>query len=290
MRPALENPDPEIYLSNNYLVIDCETTREENGSALCKDNDLLLTVTKRSGNNYQVRRGGELEISDICEMAEQADFIVAHNSKFDLQWLKRAGLDLTRVVVFDTMIAEKVIRSNLCNGIEQLSLKRLLKNYKLGKKRPFVDACFKHNAPWVPNHKLDERCKDDVSQTESLFIRQRDNLVSTGRLPVFFTRCLLTPVLADIEFNGMYLDGERVKEAYAEYSRQAETISREIELFSGGVNFRSTKQIAEYVYGDTESGGLGFSELTDRRGNTLRTAKDKPKTDINTSQKEIRKS
>jgi len=279
MKPNLTNPNPDIYLSDNYLVIDVETTREEKGTALNPTNSLLLSVTKRKGGEFTIRHGGELEIQDIVAACEEVDFIIAHNAKFDLQWLRRAGLDLTKVVVFDTMIAEKVIRSNLCTGIEQLALKRLLKDYKLGKKRAFVDACFKHNAPWVPNHKLDERCRDDVSQTEALFKKQLDELVSSGRLAVLYTRCLLTPVLADIEFNGMCLDGERVAETYSDYTRQLEDINREIESFSGGINFRSSKQVGEFIYGPTESGGLGFSELTDRRGNPIRTAKDKPKTD-----------
>jgi len=208
----ITNPNPEIFLSDNYLVIDLETTTLDKGTAINRDNSLLLSVSKRGDGTRHVRWGNEYEHGDLLEDIQAADFVVAHNAKFELQWLQRCGLDLSEVLFFDTQIAEYVLQANR-STLHSLGLGKVSKRYGYGGKDPFVDVCMKAGVDtrYLPSHWLEQRCVKDVDQTEKIFIEQRDKLRRTSRLAVCFTRCLLTPVLADIEFNGMCLDGERTR-------------------------------------------------------------------------------
>jgi DNA polymerase-1 len=91
-------------------------------------------------------------------------------------------------------------------------------------------------------------------------------------LPLQYTRCLLTPVLVDIEGEGMCLDEEAVNAEYVEAKQLFAKLQTEMDALTGGINWRSTKQVAEYLY-DT----LGFPEPT-KRGKPDRTPDGKRKT------------
>jgi DNA polymerase I-like protein with 3'-5' exonuclease and polymerase domains len=66
----------------------------------------------------------------------------------------------------------------------------------------------------------------------------------------------------------MHLDKERVTETFRQYSARYSDLERALAEQCGGINWRSPKQVASYLY-DT----LGFSELKDRRGEPKRTSK-----------------
>ena len=94
---------------------------------------------------------------------------------------------------------------------------------------------------------------------------------------MFYCRNIVTPALADIEFNGMTLDPERVAETYAEYAEKYASLEKEFHRLTGGINPKSPKQLAEFIYGT-----LRFAELTDHRGNVEKTDAGSPKTDKHT--------
>ena len=83
------NPDPDFYLSDNYLVLDFETTNIEKGDPINEDNHIVLGAWWRANeSNVRLlnRRDGERELFDAIG---EVDFIVCHNAKFELQWLSR---------------------------------------------------------------------------------------------------------------------------------------------------------------------------------------------------------
>jgi DNA polymerase-1 len=129
----------------------------------------------------------------------------------------------------------------------------------------------------IPYSFLKKYCEKDVELTRQVFLQQRKELNEKNLLPVMYTRCITTPVLADIERKGMHLDKARVTEEHIKYERLHSSISQQISKFTGGINLNSPKQVAELLYER-----LGFSECTDRRGNTLRTGKGGRKTDAAT--------
>ena len=259
------------YNSESYLVVDFETTNLMKGDPVNPANELVLACWIFKGKKYHSWEG-EYKQGLLLEHINQADFIVAHNAKFELGWLMRCGLELDKVLVWDTMIAEKIIVSN---RKDRVALDATLERYGLGSKEGIGGLMIKGGVcpSDIPQSILLRYCYIDVLQTERLYKKQLARL-NDKELNVLYTRCQLTPCLADIETKGMYLDKERTEHEYREESARLNELSRRFRSMSGDINPRSSQQMAELLYDR-----LGFSELKDRRGNPARTAKDGRKTD-----------
>jgi DNA polymerase I-like protein with 3'-5' exonuclease and polymerase domains len=213
---------------------------------------------------------------DLVKRIESVDFLVCHNAKYELGWLSRCGVDTSSLLVFDTKIAEYVLLGNLAAGDPDTGVRRvstslddccIRRGFK--PKDPIVDMWMKNGirVDMMPRKWVEDRCKQDVESTRTLFLDQRTRLLNSNRLGVLYTRCLLTPVLSAIEQEGMHLDKDRVSATHAAYSEQLAGLEREFHEVAGGINWRSPPQVAAYLY-DT----LGFPEPRGRDGKPKRTA------------------
>ena len=281
----VSTPVPGDYMLSGYLVLDVETTNKEKGSALDPANSLILACWRlgREHPGYKDGRsldnatwGSEFEQERLLGDIEEASFIVCHNTKFELGWLRRCGIDLRRVLPFDTMIAEKVIHGNIKT---QLSLDSTAARRGLGQKDATASRLIKAGVcpSQIPRKLLEDYCKQDVALTERIFLQQRIELKELGLLPVAYCRNLVTPVLADIEPRGMCLDATRVDAAHNEYAEEYASLEKEFAAATGGINPKSGKQMREQIYGV-----LRFEKPTDYRGNELLTDGGKAKTDKGT--------
>jgi hypothetical protein len=80
---------------------DFETTTELKGSPLAEGNRLVLASYYSSHTGRITSTfGSEYDMGHLVEACERAAFIVCHNTKFELGWLKRCGLDLRKVITF----------------------------------------------------------------------------------------------------------------------------------------------------------------------------------------------
>jgi len=305
----IETPDPRVYLTDNYIVVDFETDTSAGpmyfGHARHPENQLLLTCWKFGKGHPQHysypltyrKWGNELEQEALLRGIEQADYVVAHNAKYELGWFKRMGVDLRDVLVFDTKLAEYVLLGNLAAGSTELgvpphstSLDMCCRRRGLPVKDPVVDVMIANgiNPVRIPRPWLQGRCEQDVRTTEAVFLDQRKDLHRRGLIGVQYTRCLLTPLLAEIEMEGMAVDPAMVLAEYDSYSSKLQGLQTLMDQLTGGINVRSVPQMAHFVYGKQ---GLGFAELTNRRGEPLRNAPTKqfpdgaPKTDNDTLDK-----
>lgn len=303
----LENLNPDIYLSDNYVVVDFEvdTSHGDFGHAVHPANQLLLASWRLGPMHQFVLAGGdestrahwgnELDHHWLFEAIAEADFVVAHSAKYELGWFKRMGIDIRNVLVFDTKLAEYVILGNLAAGSEDLGMPRLSTSLDMCCRRrglpikdPVVDQMISDgiNPIRIPRPWLEGRCRQDVETTEAVFLDQRQDLRRRGLLPVLYTRCLLTPVLADIESEGMAVDPAIVRSEYDKFVAKRRELQAEWDKVTGGVNIHSPPQMAKLLY-DV----LGFEELKDKRGTAKRNAPTKqfplglPKTDGKTLDK-----
>jgi DNA polymerase I-like protein with 3'-5' exonuclease and polymerase domains len=273
----IANPDPSIYFSDNYLVLDFEVEVNDNrfGSAIDDRNHLVLACYSRGGGAIRHRFGSEFDQAELKRAVEDADFIVGHNLKYEYAWLNRMGIDTSQILGFDTMLAEYVLLGNLAAGdLESgvkptsVSLDACCQRRGYAAKDPIVDLWMEHGikVSEMPRKWVLDRCKQDVRTTEQLFIDQRRELADTNRLGCLYTRCILTPLLAAIEKEGCHLDNQRVEEVYSEYTVRFVDLSNQFTRLTDGINWRSSKQVAAYLY-DT----LQFAELRDRSGEPKRT-------------------
>lgn len=266
----VSEPDPNIYCMGDYAVVDFETTNLDFGSALNPKNRVLLVRWNRNG----VTKGGcsGPDFSELFNLLDSVDFFVAHNAKFELQWLRRLGYKRD-MVVYDTMLGEFVRLGNRRGPLDLGTL--VARDVGLTKMDIGIseDVC----PSTLDQAILGEYCENDVHITDALFRYQLTILGDLNLLPVVYTRCLLTPVLAEIELNGMTLDPVKVEEWYKEYAHKLEDLKQRLLDYTGGVNPNSPPQMGVYLY-DT----LKFEELKDDKGNPLRTETDKRRTDLDT--------
>jgi DNA polymerase I-like protein with 3'-5' exonuclease and polymerase domains len=294
----LEQLNPDIYWSDNYVVLDFETGILDKGSALESRNRLVFaswiqnaertskaSLQSRKQSTIQSGRlglgvrfhfGDEYDQAELKRAVESADFIVAHNAKFELQWLKRIGVDISKLLVWDTMLGEYVQAGNRRRN---LSLEETAKRRGFGGKVSLVSTLIEGGVcpSEIPEEWLIEYGCEDTRLCHEIFLQQRKELASAGLLPTMFTRCLVTPVLADIELNGVQLDESRVKEKYEEVHTKWTGLRKELDATAGGINWDSPKQIANYLYGV-----LGFEELRGSNGKPRRTDAGNPLTDADT--------
>jgi DNA polymerase I-like protein with 3'-5' exonuclease and polymerase domains len=210
--------------------------------------------------------GGENDQQELLDDIRKADFIVAHNAKFELGWLRRCGADLRDLLVYDTMLAEWVLLGN--QKEKGISLQASCARHLLSGKLDLVGEQIKLgvNPENIPKDWLLEYCHMDVDITEALFLSQRRALSDRKQLHLVYQRGLVCACLADVEPRGLCLDPERVKEEYDKTLLEYNTTKEKLETY-GSINWRSRKQVAELLYDS-----LSFPIPCDRRGNPLTTA------------------
>lgn len=279
----LQELDPQVYWSDNYVVLDFEvdTSHGDYGNPIHHDNQLLLGCYRLGAGHPDFHNqpgttavwGDEFSQGQLLAVIEKAQFIVAHRAKYELGWLRRCGADLRQLLPFDTELGEYVLMGNLAAGGDgirprSISLDNCCIRRGWRQKDPVVDTLIHHsiNPVRIPRVWLQMRCEQDVETTEQLFLSQRAQLTRMGLLQVLFTRCLLTPVLADIEPEGMALDPEVVESTYTEYVAKLGELEQQMKEMTGGINWRSRLQMAEFIYDK-----LGFEELKDWKGKPKRT-------------------
>jgi DNA polymerase I-like protein with 3'-5' exonuclease and polymerase domains len=274
----VRQPNPEIFLSDNYVCLDFETTVKDHGTARRGDNSILLACYRTGSGHPSGRKdrasiiGGEFDMQSLVDDIMLAEYVVAHNAKFELQWLRRCGLDLHNVVSCCTQINEYVLAGN---RIWPLSLGACAERRGLGAK-DFVGDLIRRGVDTedIPTSMLERYCHDDVDKTEKIWLDQRKHLYARKQLNTVYTRHLFTPVLADLEMRGMKLDENVVNKLYDKHHTNFVKLNMQFEELTGGINFNSPKQVQEYLY-DT----LKFDEVCDEKGNPIRTAKGGRKTD-----------
>lgn len=271
----LVNLDPRIYESNNYVVLDWETTNLDKGFAGNPGNRIVLAtwllgrdhkgvagarpisrhVSQRNGVYFKF--GNEFEQGELVEAIRSADFIVAHFAKFELQWLVRAGVDISRILPWDTVLGEYVLAGNRRrdNSLDAVAKRRKIGDGKESLVAALIDGGVCPSE--IPEGWLVDYGCQDTSLAHKIFLQQRREIADAGLLPVMYTRCLTTPVLADIELNGLQLDSERVKHEYERTLKEFSSATADLDRITGGINLGSWKQVASFLYDK-----LGFAELT----------------------------
>lgn len=297
-KPHILDWDPEVYLRDDYIVLDFETTNLDKGSAQHPGNRIVLAVWRcgpthpnrnRQRSSFEqglahgkagvfAKYGSEYEQGQLLEDISRASFVIAHHAKFECSWLLRCGQELRDLIVWCTQLAEYCIAGNrkLTGG---LSLDATLSRYGISGKMQYVSALIASGVcpSTIDCRALSEYCTVDVIRDERVFLVQRRNIFLSRLERVLYGRCAITPMLADIESRGVTLDRERVLSTYTSCFTEYNSIREELEDGFGTINWRSTKQLRELLYAK-----LGFEELKDRKGVAIRTPAGQPATDEET--------
>lgn len=276
-----------------FVVLDFETNNKDKGSALNLDNHIVLACWDVVYSDGTVESkhvwGDEYDMAELEADINQADFVVAHNAKFELQWLKRCGMELRDILVFDTFLAEWVIAGN--RGGQRgwdLNLDDTAFRYGLPAKISIVKHLIEMGVDPadIPQHLLLPYCYRDVELSRKLFYLQLDVLIRDGLLHLALSRNLTSAALADLEFNGGELDEAAVSKEYEDTLKEFHELEDKLKLFTGGINLSSPTQLGKYLF-ET----LGFPIPLDHKKKPLVTKPTKncpngrPKTDVKTLEK-----
>lgn len=174
---------------------------------------------------------------------------IGQNIKFDLLMLRQYGIEL-KGPMFDTMIAHYLIQPDLHHGMDYLAevyLKYKTITYEelCGGKNPKTT-----NISTIDIHKLCDYAAEDADVTLRLKNVFEQELIKNDLMKIFTEiEMPLMPVLADMEYTGVLIDVESLKQ-YS-LSLQERIIAKEKEIFSlAGYEFNisSPRQVGELIY------------------------------------------
>ena len=258
----LEHPTGDHFMDTEYIVLDFETTNLEKGNPLNPMNSIVSVAwydSRYHGEGVRYQMGNQLELHQfrvaLGNAAARKALFVAHNVKFEIQWLYRMGIKADRWLWYDTMLGEYVLAGN---RKWKLSLDETAKRWGIAGKAAIVDTLMKAGVcpSEMPPEYVRARAMKDVKDTVKIFHAQRDELARQGKLNVMFTRCITTPVLAMVELEGVGLEQSRVDEEYAKSTMEYQRVLREFSEMTNGANPRSVNQMADIIYNK-----LKFKEL-----------------------------
>jgi DNA polymerase I-like protein with 3'-5' exonuclease and polymerase domains len=270
----VKHPDPrQIYREGSHVVLDFETDNEDKGSALNENNDIVCACWQVVRGDNVIKKeikGGVYDMQELLDDIASVDFLMAMNAKFELGWLKRCGMELRDVLVYDPMLAQWAL-----DGNQRLprSLKGMAKRYNTLNKIDLIGKLFDRGIKTRDIHTkwLIEYCHTDVEACKQVALKQWEELDKQNIWHLAHTRNLTCSVLADIEFEGLILNPEKVQAAYVEALEKFNRLGDELATLSGGINLNSPKQLATFLF-DT----LGLPVPKDHRGKQLLTPSGAP--------------
>lgn len=252
--------------SASYVVLDFEASGRV--GPVHPDADLVLacwTVVTPVSRTNKYHWGDEYSMQELLEDIKKAQFLVAQNAKYELQWLRRCGLELRDVLVWCTYLAQWVLDGN--QSLPR-SLAALAERHNTPRKMDLIAKLWDTGIDTkdIPKSWLLEYCQRDVETTHAIFLKQRKQVYELSLQHLVLQRCLTCACLADIEFNGMTLDPQRVEEELARVEQGLREWGDKLRELSGGINLASTKQLGVFLY-ET----LGFSVPKDHKGKPMKT-------------------
>ena len=156
-----DRKDPSPYNKDNTLVAIGYTFRALDGRPIWRS-DGAVYIKKFPIDIYY--------LYEFQEAIYEATYIVAHNAKFDLAWLREVGIECNNKVI-DTMINEYVLSKGIRN---KLSLDALSVKYKVIRKQSLLSDALSKGLNYSDMSEEDQRkyLYYDVMSTAEVFEKQ----------------------------------------------------------------------------------------------------------------------
>ena len=125
-----DRKDPSPYNKDNSFVALGYAMRGIDGSSLYHDDECVYILNINESNFT--------EFNTFKRALKNATYVVAHNAKFDLAWLREIGIECDAKII-DTMISEYVLNKGVRG---KLSLNELSKKYNTTRKQSTLSDAF----------------------------------------------------------------------------------------------------------------------------------------------------
>lgn len=174
---------------------------------------------------------------------------IGHNLKFDINVLRRYGIDV-KGVLFDTMIAHYLYNPAGRHGLKSLS-QELLNYQQIEISQLIGKGKYQRSMRTIPVREAADYACEDADQTLQLKQCLEPMLVQK-KLTGLFERieCPLIYVLADMEYTGIRVDGELLKEVSTKVDTELIDLNRKMDELTGikGFNPKSPKQLSDLLF------------------------------------------
>ena len=170
--------------------------------------------------------------------------LISIDAKNDVIWLKRAGIEVKNQI-FDVKIAHYLLQPDISHDLSRMALEYL--NYKLSNEKQENQQL---------TLQFDEEVAEDndyCEKTDVIFQlkeKLQEELEKTGLWKLYNeVEMPLVFVLADMEYEGVSIDTQKLQEIADELRERCNTVEKEIfELAGQSFNVSSPKQLGEILF------------------------------------------
>lgn len=254
------------------IILDTETTRQKNPITGKDDpspynplNRLVSVQVKNVDTGakffypvfHSEQDPNKIEYARIQRWLDEADLLIGHNLKFDLQWLLAAGFKYEGKL-HDTQIFEYVYNRGRKSS---LRLADLAEKLGLPPKLDILEEYWKQgiNTDCIPLAELMEYGLQDLDTTDALYHSQRnrysnDDAVRFLWKSIELTNEALYPIV-EMERNGCAIDKEALADVEREYVTELQELERGIRLKISDlmgdtpINLDSPDDMSKLLYG-----------------------------------------
>lgn len=156
----------------NILTLDVETTTFQKGNPFSRKNKCVMVGFKWLDTHSICEFCDDRTKLIVQQVVDRSDLLVGFNIKFDLHWLVRIGVDISKIKVWDCQIAEFLLE-NQSNPYP--SLNDALLKYGLPTKLEVVKTEYWNkgiDTDQIPYGILKEYLEYDLIGTEACFKQQ----------------------------------------------------------------------------------------------------------------------
>jgi DNA polymerase I-like protein with 3'-5' exonuclease and polymerase domains len=238
----------------NTLILDVETTISNKGNPFDLTNKLVYVGLKTNKDIYTIYDLHDKHIlNNIQYLIKQSNLIIGFNIKFDLHWLRKIGIDISKLQIWDCQLAEFIL-SNQTHKYPSLDDSAI--KYGFAPKLDIVKLNYwdkKIDTDAIPKEVLSEYLTQDLLLTQQVYEKQKEQFENEakGRYKLFRLQCQDLLVLEDIEYNGIVFNTKKALTKAKEVDEELESIINEIRVQIGGVpiNLASNDDVSCLLYG-----------------------------------------
>lgn len=202
-------------------------------------------------NSNAVRWGLPYSLAeDVQAMIDEADLVVFFNGKHDVGYLRREGVDFSKVKVYDVQLGEFVLgrQLNKFPSLADTCLKYQLPTKLDVVKTEYWDKGIDTDA--IPWDTLSEYAAHDAAITLACYHEQQKHLTDAQKVLVSLMSQDMM-ILQEMEATGITFDEELCKEKSTEIEQEIESITKELQLVYPNIpiNFGSGDNLSAFLYG-----------------------------------------